>query len=123
MVALCRLQRTWTPVRSDQSMQAPAISACLSRNGKPMIKKLLASLAIVLVASAPVVAQDSRPGSPITSGTANTVPKYITPGSVGNSLAADNGTKFSYTGTGGIRSEEHTSELQSLAYLVCRLLL
>src|SRR5687767_15755839 len=26
-------------------------------------------------------------------------------------------------GIGGIRSEEHTSELQSLAYLVCRLLL
>src|SRR5687767_15543024 len=26
-------------------------------------------------------------------------------------------------GTGGPRSEEHTSELQSLAYLVCRLLL
>src|SRR2546425_2219912 len=25
--------------------------------------------------------------------------------------------------TGGLRSEEHTSELQSLAYLVCRLLL
>src|SRR2546425_1439283 len=25
--------------------------------------------------------------------------------------------------TGGVRSEEHTSELQSLAYLVCRLLL
>src|SRR3989441_8223679 len=27
------------------------------------------------------------------------------------------------TGLGGGRSEEHTSELQSLAYLVCRLLL
>src|SRR2546425_7242381 len=26
-------------------------------------------------------------------------------------------------GRGGLRSEEHTSELQSLAYLVCRLLL
>src|SRR5687767_15205328 len=26
-------------------------------------------------------------------------------------------------GTQGVRSEEHTSELQSLAYLVCRLLL
>src|SRR5687767_15568373 len=26
-------------------------------------------------------------------------------------------------GIGGLRSEEHTSELQSLAYLVCRLLL
>src|SRR2546425_6578403 len=26
-------------------------------------------------------------------------------------------------GGGGVRSEEHTSELQSLAYLVCRLLL
>src|SRR2546425_3366430 len=28
-----------------------------------------------------------------------------------------------YRETGGDRSEEHTSELQSLAYLVCRLLL
>src|SRR3989441_7923547 len=28
-----------------------------------------------------------------------------------------------YTWFGGLRSEEHTSELQSLAYLVCRLLL
>src|SRR2546425_8179107 len=28
-----------------------------------------------------------------------------------------------YTARPGIRSEEHTSELQSLAYLVCRLLL
>src|SRR2546425_2107301 len=28
-----------------------------------------------------------------------------------------------YTGQGDYRSEEHTSELQSLAYLVCRLLL
>src|SRR2546425_4557913 len=27
------------------------------------------------------------------------------------------------SGTGSLRSEEHTSELQSLAYLVCRLLL
>src|SRR5687767_15631304 len=31
---------------------------------------------------------------------------------------------FQYTGDAGLlRSEEHTSELQSLAYLVCRLLL
>src|SRR2546425_8742445 len=33
---------------------------------------------------------------------------------------------LAYTGlevAGGVRSEEHTSELQSLAYLVCRLLL
>src|SRR5205823_13907385 len=28
-----------------------------------------------------------------------------------------------HPGSGGVRSEEHTSELQSLAYLVCRLLL
>src|SRR5687767_15436157 len=33
---------------------------------------------------------------------------------------ADGGGSFSAT---GYRSEEHTSELQSLAYLVCRLLL
>src|SRR2546425_7621232 len=30
---------------------------------------------------------------------------------------------FQQQGAGGQRSEEHTSELQSLAYLVCRLLL
>src|SRR2546425_2496857 len=30
---------------------------------------------------------------------------------------------FRVTGSPGARSEEHTSELQSLAYLVCRLLL
>src|SRR2546425_8357857 len=32
-------------------------------------------------------------------------------------------SRKSRNGLGGIRSEEHTSELQSLAYLVCRLLL
>src|SRR2546425_6933247 len=31
--------------------------------------------------------------------------------------------KFQVSGTRWMRSEEHTSELQSLAYLVCRLLL
>src|SRR5205823_14860710 len=30
---------------------------------------------------------------------------------------------FKFTHVGNVRSEEHTSELQSLAYLVCRLLL
>src|SRR2546425_1904992 len=30
---------------------------------------------------------------------------------------------FGFRQTGTVRSEEHTSELQSLAYLVCRLLL
>src|SRR3989441_3013808 len=30
---------------------------------------------------------------------------------------------FAFTEHGWVRSEEHTSELQSLAYLVCRLLL
>src|SRR2546423_9929674 len=33
------------------------------------------------------------------------------------------GVDFFGVGTSGNRSEEHTSELQSLAYLVCRLLL
>src|SRR2546425_2999145 len=43
--------------------------------------------------------------------------------------AADEGTRLASLGWGvcvyhaGLRSEEHTSELQSLAYLVCRLLL
>src|SRR3712207_6928759 len=32
-------------------------------------------------------------------------------------------TNFSYTQTSSLRSEEHTSELQSRQYLVCRLLL
>src|SRR2546425_8087077 len=39
---------------------------------------------------------------------------------------APRGFAFSYSdnrGRIGVRSEEHTSELQSLAYLVCRLLL
>src|SRR2546425_12779454 len=38
----------------------------------------------------------------------------------------DGGTRVAYSAdvhVGGLRSEEHTSELQSLAYLVCRLLL
>src|SRR2546423_10750068 len=30
---------------------------------------------------------------------------------------------FPHVGTSNLRSEEHTSELQSLAYIVCRLLL
>src|SRR2546425_7237048 len=34
--------------------------------------------------------------------------------------AADRGSRFAFS---TMRSEEHTSELQSLAYLVCRLLL
>src|SRR2546423_11134441 len=36
---------------------------------------------------------------------------------------AGNNTMFFPSRMGGRRSEEHTSELQSLAYLVCRLLL
>src|SRR2546425_8158205 len=32
-------------------------------------------------------------------------------------------TKMGHVGNSDVRSEEHTSELQSLAYLVCRLLL
>src|SRR5205823_14559895 len=35
----------------------------------------------------------------------------------------DRGGPHGRDGRGGLRSEEHTSELQSLAYLVCRLLL
>src|SRR5687767_15679128 len=35
----------------------------------------------------------------------------------------ENGNLVSKAGPDGARSEEHTSELQSLAYLVCRLLL
>src|SRR2546423_6648088 len=35
----------------------------------------------------------------------------------------DNGSISIHSWTGRSRSEEHTSELQSLAYLVCRLLL
>src|SRR2546423_10223489 len=39
------------------------------------------------------------------------------------SQANTEGPPMSYTTRYNIRSEEHTSELQSLAYLVCRLLL
>src|SRR2546425_8157263 len=37
--------------------------------------------------------------------------------------STDGGTSWNATGLSNLRSEEHTSELQSLAYLVCRLLL
>src|SRR2546425_6094126 len=37
--------------------------------------------------------------------------------------AAEEGEAVTYSTETGVRSEEHTSELQSLAYLVCRLLL
>src|SRR5687767_15780555 len=39
------------------------------------------------------------------------------------SVATDNGQRTTDNGQPAVRSEEHTSELQSLAYLVCRLLL
>src|SRR3712207_7034177 len=42
------------------------------------------------------------------------------PGGTGYWLATDRGQILSF---GGVRSEEHTSELQSRQYLVCRLLL
>src|SRR2546425_8135615 len=49
----------------------------------------------------------------------HTIPR---PGEVGNETWE--GDAWAYTGNTGVwRSEEHTSELQSLAYLVCRLLL
>src|SRR3712207_8641821 len=38
-------------------------------------------------------------------------------------LAAGEGHTCGVTASGGVRSEEHTSELQSRQYLVCRLLL
>src|SRR2546425_3844780 len=38
-------------------------------------------------------------------------------------VAIQNSTRVSCSGLSSLRSEEHTSELQSLAYLVCRLLL
>src|SRR5205823_6847562 len=42
----------------------------------------------------------------------------------GGSLAVSNSVIYGGFANGGLlRSEEHTSELQSLAYLVCRLLL
>src|SRR2546425_8906576 len=40
-----------------------------------------------------------------------------------NALESPSGNTVSFRLGGSIRSEEHTSELQSLAYLVCRLLL
>src|SRR2546425_7188184 len=41
----------------------------------------------------------------------------------GNDLGLDVGDEPELVGLQDLRSEEHTSELQSLAYLVCRLLL
>src|SRR5687767_15696073 len=38
-------------------------------------------------------------------------------------LLSDSRVEWTLTDAGCLRSEEHTSELQSLAYLVCRLLL
>src|SRR3712207_7303730 len=43
------------------------------------------------------------------------------PGGAGSMSLADR--TLALTGTGALRSEEHTSELQSRQYLVCRLLL
>src|SRR2546425_2232449 len=45
------------------------------------------------------------------------------PRRLGSTLAPGRGRPFSRAARVGTRSEEHTSELQSLAYLVCRLLL
>src|SRR2546425_3965490 len=42
---------------------------------------------------------------------------------IGMATAAAGGVVFGITNAFNPRSEEHTSELQSLAYLVCRLLL
>src|SRR2546425_9615063 len=44
-------------------------------------------------------------------------------GEVAGRLAAEPGSDHMLINIGPQRSEEHTSELQSLAYLVCRLLL
>lgn len=74
-----------------------------------MIKKILAGVALVLALVTPVHAQVSSPGSPVTSGTANTLPKYLTPGSLGSSLLTDNGTKLSYPGAGGIEAPFYTT--------------
>src|SRR2546425_7518387 len=62
--------------------------------------------------SNPSLARDSPNGLTAASSRASTAP------------AAPRSEKTSTSGAGGRRrSEEHTSELQSLAYLVCRLLL
>src|SRR2546425_2683904 len=48
---------------------------------------------------------------------------YRRPTKVFQDLVAQGGANIRLLGLRGARSEEHTSELQSLAYLVCRLLL
>src|SRR5258707_10119417 len=44
-------------------------------------------------------------------------------GGFGPGFSGRNGSAFTHRGPAGPRSEEHTSELQSRPYLVCRLLL
>src|SRR3989441_9044743 len=51
------------------------------------------------------------------------LPRFFTASSVDWADAADANSPARTSATVTMRSEEHTSELQSLAYLVCRLLL
>lgn len=51
-------------------------------------------------------ANGSSGSGTVSSGTANTLPKYTGSTTVGNSLASDNGTTLSYTGTGGISATQ-----------------
>src|SRR2546425_6203963 len=63
----------------------------------------------------------SQTGSPLSTEGFEWVYKEVKADLHLNSISG--GTDINGCFAGGVRSEEHTSELQSLAYLVCRLLL
>lgn len=76
---------------------------------------LLLLLGFVVVASEAqvpggnVISGGSGGGSGTVSGTTNTVAKFTSSTAVGNSLATDNGTTLTYTGTGGISTPTVTT--------------
>src|SRR2546425_924076 len=107
------------PIRA--SSRSTTIRPSNSCYGQRVRGPTLSPLAIALVIAAPLAAQGvttaaiqgavtSRDGLPIAAATVS-----VTSTSTGQRWQVE-------TRTGGryVRSEEHTSELQSLAYLVCR---
>src|SRR5579884_4170324 len=98
--------------------------------GKPSMKFVVtAVLALVLAAAAVAHAEDAWPQRPVTivvpfqaGGSADLLARILQQhlqGGIGKPFVVEN-----RSGAGGsVRSEEHTSELQSRGHLVCRLLL
>src|SRR2546425_2726855 len=104
-------------------MIAPATKStlkvsCASRNGslKPMMLKAAESRVCRYETTWAI----ARPPSELSSGM-NGDPVCATPCTA--SYSAPRTTRAESRNASAVRSEEHTSELQSLAYLVCRLLL